>query len=295
MIQRASDIGELASAILAKERRGRVSRAFPGSAYVRTKDDFLLLLWGRLRSPSTLNVMGGGARSADFEPGAVCELAPGGISAGETQVKNAQAQVFRSSLLKPKSVTFPKAEALTGGIAMLVSLYDVAPGGEKLVSDGALQRFVNRVMSPLAGGDRSAAYDFKNYMGLVGRGGGFTPAGDDFLGGFLATFNFVARQRGRKEVSIPQRLLFDSTVPESAAMLSHAAGGYVDEAMEGLILSSTGPRKDGFHRELLSVARRGHTSGIDMSLGVMLCEAALSEDAGNRGTLAASLDVIWGP
>jgi hypothetical protein len=76
--------------------------------------------------------------------------------------------------------------------------------------------------------------------------------------------------------------------------LRNSAHGYVDEGMEKLILASTAKSK-GFYGELMGVVRRGHTSGIDMSLGVLLCESALAQAEGKPGALWDSLDALWKP
>ena len=291
MTQRASDIGELARGILSLGGEGRVSRVFPSSAYVRAADDFLVLLRGGPRSPLTVNFLASAVVSG-LKPGEKCEFSPAGISAGEEVFPVEQARVFRTSLLRPRRVALPKPRELTAGASMLRSLYDVASEGPRLVDDPAFLRFADRVLAPVAGGEDEPAHDFRLYSELIGRGGGFTPAGDDFVGGFLSTFNFVARQRERDEVAVPLKKLLALTVPESAVILARGAEGYVDELMQELILKSTSEEQVTFHRELLSVARRGHTSGVDMSLGVLLAEAALSDPAGARGTLAACLGAI---
>jgi hypothetical protein len=134
----------------------------------------------------------------------------------------------------------------------------------------------------------------QSYRGLIGRGGGFTPAGDDFVAGFVGTFNYIARCRRDRTISIPSRWVLSKTVPESGAILAYAAKGYVDEGLERLILSSTQGKGPGFSTELLSVASRGHTSGLDMSLGVLLCGATLVAKESHDGTLQRCAQVIGG-
>ncbi len=292
MIQRASVLGELASRILARGKSGRVTRSFPSSAYVRSGSDFVVLLWGELRSPLTVNLRRGGG-AAHFTPGRACTLSEAGIESEGTTIEVAGAEIFRASLLGSGTASFPPTSALSSGVRMIRSLYDVASAGPKLPDDGAFRHFVDAVLTPLAAGRRIAVHDQRPYRDLVGRGGGFTPAGDDFIGGFVATYNFVARRRRWERIAIPRRMLSTLTVPESAAILGYAARGYVDELMERLILRSIGPGGAPFHRELLAVAHRGHTSGIDMGLGVLLCEAALAETEGNAGALAACLQPLW--
>lgn len=291
MSQRASDVGELAVRVLRRRGEGRVTRLFQSSAYLRSGDDFVLLLWGRMRSPMTVNVRGGGEADRHIGVGESCSFDPEGVRLGGASIETPGARVFRSSLRERRVVSFASADALVKGVAALKSLYDVSEGGPLLSADPALREFVERVVGPLAAGETKPMFGPESYLPLIGRGGGFTPAGDDFVGGFLAAYNYVARCRGSKQVSIPRGVLFAGTIPESAAILGYSARGYLDEGLEGLILKSLG-RKD-FLDDLFSVARRGHTSGIDMSLGVLLAEAAISDSARGGGALKECLAALW--
>jgi hypothetical protein len=293
MMLRASTVGELAFRILARGGKGEVTRVFPRSVYIRAGTDFLVLLWGNLRSPLTVNI-GGEAGEASFAPGSTCAFTKRRIHADGTSVEVNGAEVYRSSHGPSKDLRLPAGSELASSVAMLRSLYDVSPGVPGLPADSAFREFVNSVLVPLAAGRSNVVYDLGHYRALVGRGTGFTPAGDDFLGGFAAAYGFAARSYGWKRVSFGSRWLSSKTIPESAAIMRYAARGYVDESMERLIIRSMageGP----FHRELLAVARRGHTSGIDMSLGVLLCEAALKGRTDSGDALRLCLESLWKP
>jgi hypothetical protein len=177
---------------------------------------------------------------------------------------------------------------------MLRALYDVSPSGSTLVGDRALRAFATNTLTAFASGEPGAVYSPESYDPLLGRGGGFTPAGDDFIGGLLTALNYVARCRRGRQVLIPRRFLLARTIPESAAILDYSARGYVDEDMGRLVLKTL-DGSDRFFDELMVVAHRGHTSGIDVSLGVLLCEAALAQVEGERGALKRCLDELWNP
>jgi len=93
---------------------------------------------------------------------------------------------------------------------------------------------------------------------------------------------------------LPRELVFSRTIPESAAILGYALRGYVDEGMERLVLKTLAGG-EGFSDELLGVACRGHTSGIDMALGVLLCEAAMADAKDRGGAFKRCLGVLWKP
>jgi len=294
MNQRATHIGDLAVRMLARRREGEVTRVFQKSAYIRSGNDFLLLLWGGLRSPMTINIEQDPGEPQAFVVGDRCTLNPDGIKSGSRFIDVKGADAHHSALLRGRPASLPTVPELAKGFAMLRSLYDVSKSSASLPSDGALVSFARKTLSPLSTGSFDAVYDPDSYLPLIGRGGGFTPAGDDFVGGFLTAFNYLARCRRSRRISLPRAVVFSRTIPESAAILSYSLRGYVDEGMERLVLKTLA-KGEGFSDELLGVARRGHTSGIDMSLGVLLCEAAMSDAENRGGALKRCLRILWKP
>lgn len=292
MIQRASYVGELALRVLSNGGSGKVTRVFPSSVYVRAGDDFVLLLWGELRSPITLNLLQEKGTRMTFVVGEACRLKRSGVSSETTTISLRGAKVHRGSLHIRRFVSLPAMSELVKGVAMLKSLYDVSAPGPRLSADGSFRAFVEDTLSPFANGKSEGIYNFVNYFGLIGRGGGFTPAGDDFVSGFVGAFNYFARCRRGRKVSIPRGSALSRTVPESGAIVEYASRGYVDEGLERLILMSSGGKGAGFFDELLAVASRGHTSGIDMSLGVLLCEAAVSDSEKGGGAVEKCLRAL---
>ncbi len=291
MNERAFCAGELAFRIVAGRKRGRVTRVFQKSAYLRSGNDFALLLWGGLKSPMTVNIEGEAAGHRPLRAGQECIFDQEGIQVGETSIELHGAEVYRSSLTERRGVSFATSRDLVKGVSMLKSLYNVSAAGSSLPTDKAFRTFVSRVLEPLSAGESRMTHRPESYLPLVGRGEGFTPAGDDFVGGFLASYNCIARWRRSAQIFIPRAMLFSRTIPESAAIIGYSSRGHVDEAMENLILKTLGGKR--FFDELLVVARRGHTSGIDMSLGVLLCEAAVSDSTRGGGSLKACTETFW--
>ncbi len=237
----------------------------------------------------TINLRREGRLGGMYRVGEALRLGRGGLDSGEVAVSVASAAVHRGSLREKRDYVLPNSRDLAKGVAMLRSLYDVSASGPVLVTDTELGSFINRNLVPYAKGMEGGILEARSYMGLIGRGIGFTPGGDDFVAGFTATFNFVARNRGTKQVAMPRRLVLSKTVPESGAMVAYSSRGYVDEGMEGLILASLARTQTGFLDELLSLASRGHTSGVDMALGVLMCEAALAERERKDGTFGSCI------
>jgi hypothetical protein len=273
---------------------GEVTRVFQRSAYFVAGRDYVLILWGGPRSPMTVNIEEFRDPQWRIKVGEHCFLSREqiGFEVGKIDVR--RAKVFRSPLLDKRRITLLGGSRLAKGVAMLRSLYEVSPSGPTLADDPALRSFVREALHPYTIGSAGPVHCSASYRGLIGRGGGFTPAGDDFVGGFLATYNYVARCRKGRQVRIPSALIRGKTVPESGMILVQAAKGNVDEGIGGLIIAATGG-SGRFYDELMAVARRGHTSGIDMSLGVLLCGAAIGEADGERGLLQMCLDALWKP
>jgi hypothetical protein len=142
---------------------------------------------------------------------------------------------------------------------------------------GADVRLLAVLAAPVGDYDGSVAAA----VGLLGRGPGLTPSGDDVLAGFLigaAAFGVdAAALRAAIETLAPAR-----TTALSAALLWHAARGEcIDElaAVAAVLTSERGPEQaERAVRRLLSV---GHSSGAALAKGLVLAaESALSRQAG---------------
>lgn len=293
MIQRASSVGELASRLLSRGRPGVVTRVFERSAYVKTGGDFFLLLWGKTRSPMTINLAGKRDGSGSLKVGEKCELGRSGVQAAGICIAAKVARIYHSSLLVNHKVALLKDEDLLKGAAVLKSLYDSSPHGPTLITDPAFRDFGNDVLVPYAEGKPGRAPAFGDFVGLVGRGGGFTPAGDDFVAGYTATFNYIGRSMGLRPITVPRSDAAERTVPESAAIMLYSSWGYVDEGLERLILDSTSGRQARYLDDLMSMASRGHTSGLDMSTGVLLAEACISDITRGGKAVQMCLRALW--
>ena len=128
--------------------------------------------------------------------------------------------------------------------------------------------FVQRGIIPLRSSDagqfRKAAED------LVGLGSGFTPSGDDMLGGFLAAYNSFAEKFGRSRVLLEFDLLQKRTNWISAMLLDYMQRLILDQQISQMISSAATGNGDELVLALESLLPRGHTSGIDISVGAVL-------------------------
>lgn len=292
MILAADSVGELVHALAARTAEGSVSKTFPRSAYIGIGGDYILLLRGPLRSPMTVNVGGAGSLDDLVAVGDRFELNPEGLASRALTVSLDHAQVYRGSLRTSLFVSAISEPDLVRAATMLKLLYSVSDSGLGFLDGKALEEFVGNVIIPLARGNLENVYETAQYMSLVGSGSGFTPAGDDFLAGFIAAFNLAAGAIGVNSISLPRGELSSRTVSESASILDHAQRGQVDEGLERLILAAFCNRPEAFRQEMMELASRGHTSGLDLTLGVLLSAAAVGDYKTRGHALESSLESL---
>ena len=109
--------------------------------------------------------------------------------------------------------------------------------------------------------------------GLVGRGPGLTPAGDDALAGAL----LVAHALGAgTDLADAVRARLHATTAVSAALLDAAADGYAARPVVTLVDAAVANRPDAVARALPAVLAIGHTSGADTVTGIHAALATLA-------------------
>jgi hypothetical protein len=295
MIQEATDVGELVQTLAVRGAEGKVKRIFRSSAYLEAEGGLVLLMRGALRSPMTINIDGGEDFAEVLAVGGRFELNPGRLKSGELEVILNRAKIYKSALGGGQPVSPIAEPEMIRAATMLKLLYAVSDASLDLVEGRALEEFAKTVLRPLAGGRVEPAFKMVNYLQLIGSGTGFTPAGDDFIAGFISAFNHAAAGVGERRISLPVSELSNRTVSESATLLDYAQRGYVDEGLELLILAAFGDRPKAFLDELIVLARRGHTSGLDMSLGVLMAAAAMRDRGKRQGALESTLRELRNP
>jgi hypothetical protein len=114
---------------------------------------------------------------------------------------------------------------------------------------------------------------------IIGLGSGFTPSGDDTLGGFLATYNSFAKTIERAPVLLDSGLLEERTSWISAKLLDYMQRLILDEQLCFLIDSAHNGDQDALVIDLETLLPRGHTSGIDIAVGVILALSLIRDIA----------------
>jgi hypothetical protein len=120
----------------------------------------------------------------------------------------------------------------------------------------------------------------------VGLGSGFTPAGDDFLTGFVGAYGYMAPgDRLREQVFAMMGPVIRRTTLPSFFMLRGALQGSLPEPLAGLLLMLGSNSRVDVAAALRSLTQTGATSGEDMVAGII---AYLACRAGTRCTHAAN-------
>jgi hypothetical protein len=104
-------------------------------------------------------------------------------------------------------------------------------------------------------------------LGLCGRGPGFTPAGDDFVGGFLAVLNWIRTSLKIGRPIVPGLEYRKLTTWTSFKLMECNARGLVDIEVQDLINSIAKGDVMQYIDSIKLIAKRGHTSGIDFATG----------------------------
>lgn len=273
---KATWIGSLAAQTLQSGNGnpvGTVTNTFPNSFYAKTSNDELLFVTNRsLRSPVTVNINSAANIQEIVKPNETITVEGSEIRLGES----AYVELENAIEYDPDAPDFASSRVATSirdslrTIAVILRMIDTA--GSVLdragIAHEAACTFVPR--GALALRSQNSDQFKKTCESLLGLGSGFTPSGDDLLGGFLAVFNSLAEKFGREQILLDSALLKSRTNWVSAKLLDYMQRLILDEQMSRIIWSGVADGGDEFVLALESLLPRGHTSGIDIAAGVVL-------------------------
>lgn len=245
------------------------------------------------------------ARDAVEFPGALVLPRPradrplGGRRVGEAAVVGAGRLVLGDRVLVPRRWVDPRvrrwcADAPTlarAATRLAEGAARVPPAPDPLLPDLAAR--LATVVGALAAGDVTRACG--DAAGLLGRGRGFTPAGDDALAGLLlglavvdvGAIDEVATRVRARFAHLTLARAADATGRVPAALLGHAARGEAAAPVRALLRALARDGGDGrgspdaVDGALAAVLTLGHSSGHDLVAGLV---AALELLAGLRGS-----------
>jgi hypothetical protein len=253
------------------EITGEIVSVFPNSLYIKAAKDELIFVTSRqLRSPITLNVDSTTNFTQIVRPQDRVSLREGEICLGESLSVN----LSRATRFSTQTASHVHELAITEPTLYLASRILMIIDNDQSVLDQAglahvgVSRFVSDGVLPFrSSNDVNLVRDAA--LRIVGLGTGFTPSGDDLLGGFLATYNSFTHLTGRQTIHLEIDSLEIKTNWVSAKLLDYMQRQILDEEVSKLMCSSASQGSD-FTLALETLLSRGHTSGIDILVGVLL-------------------------
>jgi hypothetical protein len=271
---RARSVGYLALRALSRgsSPAGTVVNTFANSFYARTsKDELLFFTSHPTRSPITVNL----DAKSDLEK-LVRPLQPLTAEGKQILVGTDATITLDTALIYDDTSERSKLNldfsTLRKSLRIISAILEIIDTSQSVLDPGSIvhnsiMEFVsNAVMNllRLEGQERFR----EAAMRIVGLGSGFTPSGDDTLGGFLAVYNSFASTIGRSPILLEPHAIKERTSWISAKLLDYMQRLTFDEQVRNLIDSVT--EKDELVLAFQSLLPRGHTSGIDISVGAIL-------------------------
>lgn len=296
----ANSIGALAARSLLvgeSEVIGSVVGAFPNSFYVKTiKNDLIFITNRQLKSPITINLDSAAVIEGIVTPLETVSVDERNIHVGDTATIQLSATISYGNahnLENPPAQQFRLTKAALNLSSTILTIIDTSQSvldSKGFAHEGA-RNFVRTGIITLR--DSGKAGEFSEpAMKIVGLGSGFTPSGDDVLGGFLSTYNSLAHNINRSKVLLDLDLVQKNTNWISAKLMDYMQRQVLDDQVQQLIRSAASGNEDEFILAMETLLPRGHTSGIDISVGAILALSLISdvkENGRNTESIAQSL------
>lgn len=271
---------------LARSGPGRIGRAinvFDTTVNIRTDaGELLVVALGSTRAPMNLNVNSGSpdgtgfrnAIRANTEAATIAINGRAAVAVDRAIISLDGCDTFQNSLRQPSAGSL---HAFTGRIdAIYSALHDEAQErvGCLLNPDVTTRGLLPAFLGELARG-KAASGISKALAGLCGRGPGFTPAGDDFIAGYLAMSNWLGSAWHGLPI-IPGSDFLRLTTWTSFKLMEYSARGLLDDQAQSMVNSVAAGDVEGYIRCIKQMGKKGHTSGLDFATGasVGLCAAA---------------------
>ena len=290
---------------------GKTLNAFDTTINIRTdKDELLVITLGKLRSPVNLNVT------------------PGNANMGFKQIvgEDAKARIQNENIGKK-----PRAALFVGDAIIMVSEHDKFRNHFSCLDPHAIQIFANssyRIFSALESQAQANRFgcllnpdmttrglfagfmdqlisdnaildqhEFDNRISkglqqLCGKGPGFTPAGDDFIAGYLAMSNWLSDAMELGDAVIPGNDFSVLTTWTSFKLIEYGARNLLDDQAQNMINCVAHNNLDAYIRAVGLISKRGHTSGLDFATGTTIALFAAADRVFKTSVLESLVRVL---
>lgn len=267
----ASSIGSLAAeAIQSPDFQGTVTNSFTNSFYLKTmRGNIIFFTSGPTRSPITVNLDN---NCGNVHTGQQFTGKAEVIDGEDVLIHIKDVKIFHQQAINPDQLNHRAefARMLEIG-SFILGIMDTSSSGldKETLTHERISKFIRSTILPLR---VESAHDefYGQAPTLIGLGSGFTPSGDDFLGGFLAVYNTFATSLERPQIVLRFDSIETKTNWISAKLLECMQLRILDEEVTRLIRSVACTDESQFIFSLESLASRGHTSGIDIIAGVII-------------------------
>ena len=287
---RAKCIGSLALKALSTgnpDVAGQVVNTFSSSLYLRTGSGELVFVTNRpARSPITINLDTTGNLERVAETTEPVRIHGKEIHVGaDTIIDLHEASIYQNQPSPPNELKseFAGIEKPMRTISSILRIVDVNQSvlDPHYFAHAGMLDFLSDGIIPLR--HSGTEERFRNAaLKIVGLGSGFTPSGDDALGGFLFAYNAFAQAIGRTPILLERRLLEERTSWISARLLDYMQNLVADEQLHHIIDSAISGDEDAIVVALETLLPRGHTSGIDIAVGAVLALSLVRDIAFGR-------------
>ena len=289
---RAKYVGSLAINALHtgnSEIAGQVVNTFPNSFYLKTSTGDLVFVTNRsVRSPITIN-LDAASNLEGIKPLELLHDHGEEILIGADSIIDlSEASTYQSQLAHPSRLgyEFVQIGRVLHAVSFILSIIDVSQSAmdPHAIAHAGIVNFVSDGIIPLRRSGMDRRFQ-QAALKIVGLGAGFTPSGDDVLGGFLLAYNSFAESIGREPILLESQLLEEKTSWISAKLLDYMQHLLVDEQLQALMDSVVSENEDAAVMAFETLLPRGHTSGIDIAVATILALSLIRDIAlGKRET-----------
>lgn len=305
-------IGDLHSWLLHKGsgKVGKTLNAFDTTINIRTeKDELLVITLGKLRSPVNLNVTSDnvnmGFKQIVEDAKARIQYEHAGnrpraaLLVGDAIIMLSERERFCNhfSCLEPHAIqTFAndryrifsalESQAQANRFGCLLN--------PDMTTRGLFARFMDQLISDIAILDQ---HEFDNSVSkglqqLCGKGPGFTPAGDDFIAGYLAMSNWLSDAMKLGDAVIPGNDFSVLTTWTSYKLIEYGARNLLDEQAQHMINCVAHSSIDAYIQAVGLISKRGHTSGIDFATGMTIALFTAADRVFETSVLESIVQVL---
>lgn len=278
ILVKASWIGSLHMPLLLKNKKslGEVTNVFGKTLNIKMDDgEILVITCGSLCSPVNVNILF--ENSMTFK-----ELVKRGTEVsiddhrrlliGNLAISFEGSKQYRNQLEEPIIESLMRFVDKIGQLALALNM--LAREGCLINPDHTTKNLLKDFLEGLQliktelGTARSIDKLSSMLKSMCGIGPGFTPAGDDFVMGYLSMHNYLSKISGLNKIELEYDELRRCTTWISTKMIQCSQRSLHDEVVELALNSVARGDVSSYISALIELGPRGHTSGIDLATGM---------------------------